>query len=189
MTPSGRTITRVEVKLGDLGQVAGEPGDAQQQGIAQRRGAGRVLQQRWRGADAADQVLGVGVGERGEAGRMVGEHAGGDAAEPEHHHRAEHRLLRDAGQCLDAVGDHGLDQHPGHPPGEPGAQPVHRGAYLFGAVQLQFDGADRALVQQAGHVGLEYHVTAQPGRCCHGRAGTGGPAELQPRAGRSCSCS
>ena len=26
MTSSGRTITRVEVKLGDLGQVAGEPG-------------------------------------------------------------------------------------------------------------------------------------------------------------------
>jgi hypothetical protein len=27
----------------------------------------------------------------------------------------------------------GLDQHPGHPPGEPGVQAVHRGAYLTGA--------------------------------------------------------
>ena len=35
---------RVEVKLGDLGQVVGEPGDAQE-GVTQRPGVGRLLQQ------------------------------------------------------------------------------------------------------------------------------------------------
>ena len=52
---------RVEVKLGDLGQVVGEPGDAKQ-GVTQRTGVGRLLQQGRRRADGADQVLGVGVG-------------------------------------------------------------------------------------------------------------------------------
>ena len=48
---------RVEIEFGDLGQVVGEPGDAQQ-GVAQGCGAGRVLQQRRRGADGTDQVVG-----------------------------------------------------------------------------------------------------------------------------------
>jgi len=51
----------VEVKLGDLGQVVGEPGDAEQH-VAQRGDVDLVLQQGPGGADRVDQVVGVGVG-------------------------------------------------------------------------------------------------------------------------------
>ena len=64
-------------------------------------------------ADSADQVVGVGIGERGQPGDVVAEHLGGDPAEPEHYYRAEYRFLHDADDGLDAAGDHGLDQHPG----------------------------------------------------------------------------
>jgi len=55
---------RVEVKLGDLGQVVGEPGDAEQH-VTKRGHAGLMLEQGPGGADRADQVAGVGVGEGG----------------------------------------------------------------------------------------------------------------------------
>src|SRR6202034_2504682 len=78
----------VEVELGDLGQVLGEPGDTQQQ-VAQRvlgrgreiRGRGAaVAAQRRRRADGTDQRVGIGGGERGEAGRVVRQDVGGAAA-------------------------------------------------------------------------------------------------------------
>ena len=55
---------RVEVKLGDLGQVVGEPGDAEQH-VTQRGDAGLVLEHGPGGPSGADQVVGVGVGEGG----------------------------------------------------------------------------------------------------------------------------
>ena len=42
--------------------------------------------------------------------QVVSISAGGDPGEPEHHHRAEHRLLHHADERFDAAGDHGLDQ-------------------------------------------------------------------------------
>ena len=69
-----------------------------------------------------DQVVGVGAGQRGQAGHAVTEHFGGDPAKPEHHNRSEHRFLHDADDGLDAAGDHRLDEHSGHPPGELGRQ-------------------------------------------------------------------
>jgi len=108
---------------------------------------------------------------------VVGEHIGGDPAEPEYHHRAEHRFLHDADDGLDAAGDHGLDQHCGHPPAEAGVQSAHRGAYLVVSAQVQFDGASRRLVQQAWYLAFDHHVTAQAGRRLDGGVGVGGPAE------------
>ena len=106
----------VEVKLGDLRQVVGEPRDAEQ-GIAHRpdvgRRAARLPEQGRRGANGVDQVVGVGIGERGQPGRVVTEHVGSDPAQAEYHHRAEHRFLDHADDCLDAAGDHGLHQHSG----------------------------------------------------------------------------
>ena len=66
---------RAQLEFGDLWQVIGHPGDAQQQ-VPQRgeigaRGAGAPEQERG-GADRADQLVGVGVGERGEPRRAVG---------------------------------------------------------------------------------------------------------------------
>ena len=72
---------------------------------------------------------------------MVTEHVGGDPAEPEYHYRAEHRFLDHADDGLDAAGDHGLDEHAGHPAGEPGLQAAHGGAHLVGPVQVELDGA------------------------------------------------
>ena len=50
-------------------------------------------------------------------------------------------------------------------------QAAHGRAHLVGPVQVQFDGARVGLVQQAGHVGLDHHVTAQAGRRRDGRVG------------------
>ena len=67
----------VEVKLGDLWQVVGEPGDPEQ-GVAQgpdvRGGLAAVTEQQRCGAEGVDQVVGVGAGEGGEAGHVVSEH-------------------------------------------------------------------------------------------------------------------
>jgi len=128
-----------------------------------------------------DEVVGVGAGEGGQAGHVVTEHFGGDPAEPEYHDRAEHRFLHDADDGLDAAGDHGLDEHSGQPPGELGLQAAHGGADLVGPVQVQFDRAGGGLVQQAGHIGLDHHVTAESGRRLDCRIGVTGPAVLHHR--------
>jgi len=140
-----------------------------------------VPEQGRRGTDGVDQVVGVGAGERGQPGHVITEHVGGDPAEPEHHYRAEYGFLDHADDGLDAAGDHGLDEHSGHPSGEPGLQAAHGGAHLVGPAQVEFDGAGGGLVQQAGHVGLDHHVTAQAGRRLDGRVGIARPAELHHR--------
>jgi hypothetical protein len=43
-----------------------------------------------------NEVIRVGVGQRGEPGSAVAEHLGGHAAQAEHHQRPEHGLLDDA---------------------------------------------------------------------------------------------
>ena len=123
--------------------------------------AGRVPEQRGRRADGVDQVVGVDIGERGQAGHVVAEHFRSDPAQPEHHDRAEHRFLHDADDGLDAARDHGLNENPVHPSGEPVLQAAHGGAHLVGAVQVQFDRAGGGLVQQAGHIGFDHHVAAE----------------------------
>ena len=147
----------------DLRQVVGEPRHPEQ-GVAQRfdvrRGLAAVPEQQRCRADRVDQVVGVGAGQRGEAGHVVTEHFGGDSAEPEHHNRAEHRFLHDADDGLDAARDHGLDEHSGHPSGELVLEAAHRPAHLVGPVQVQFDCARVGLVEQAGHISLDHHVTA-----------------------------
>ena len=59
-----------------------------------------------------DQLVGVGVGQRGQPGRVIAEHLGGRPAEPEHHERPEHWLLDHADQHFDAAGEHRLHQDP-----------------------------------------------------------------------------
>jgi len=65
---------RAELELGDLRQVAGHLGDAQQQvpqrGEIDARGAGVPEQERG-GVDGADQLVGIGVGQRSEPGSAV----------------------------------------------------------------------------------------------------------------------
>ena len=111
----------VEVELGDLRQVVGEPGYPEQD-AAQRAqvggGLAAVPEQRGYRADGVDQVVGVNAGERGQAGHVVTERLGGDTAQPEHHDGAEHRFLHYADDGL-VAGDHRLDEHFLHPPGEP----------------------------------------------------------------------
>ena len=66
---------RAELELGDLRQVVGHLGDTQQQ-VPQRGqiGAGEAgaPEQERGGAGGADQLVGVGVGQRGEPCRAVG---------------------------------------------------------------------------------------------------------------------
>lgn len=94
----------VEVELGDLREVVGEPRYAHQD-VLQRGdvdgGGTAVAEQQRGGADGADQR--GGVGERGEPGGLVAEHVGGDAAEAEDHRRAEHRFLHHADDHLGAA--------------------------------------------------------------------------------------
>ena len=161
MTPSARTMTGLRSSSATWGRSSASR-ETRSRRVAQRLDVGAPVPSRT-GAARMERIrssASVSVSGASRAAWSV-EHVGGDAAEPEHHHRAEHRFLHHADHGLDAAGDHGLDQHPGHPPGEAGLQAAHRGAYLIGAVQVQLDGACRGLVQQAGHVSLERHVTAQ----------------------------
>ena len=77
---------RAELELGDLRQVIGHPGDAQQQ-VPQRgqigAGGAGVPEQERGGADGADQLVGIGVGQRGEPRRAVSQRIGGRTAGPE----------------------------------------------------------------------------------------------------------
>ena len=157
---------RVEVELGHLRQVVGEPGDAQQRAAERPEvggGLAPVAEQQGRGADLVDEIVGVGVGQRREAGGMVAEHLRGDAAEAEHHQRPEHRFLHHPDDGLDTTGDHGLDENPGQTVAEPSFQPPQGAAHVGRAAQAELDRAGVALVHQPGHVGLERHVAAEGG--------------------------
>ncbi len=112
---------------------------------------------------------------------MVTEHVGGDPAKPENHNGAEHRFLDDADDGLDTARDHGLDEHSGQPSSELVLQTAHRLAHLIGPAQIQFDRARVGLVEQAGHISLEHHMTAQVRRCIDCRVGVIHPAELHHR--------
>jgi hypothetical protein len=54
-------------------------------------------------ARRVDQLVGIGVGQRGQPGRVIAENLGGPPAEPEHHERPEHWLLDHADQHFDAA--------------------------------------------------------------------------------------
>ena len=91
---------------------------------------------------------------------MVAEHVGRDAAEPEDDERAEDRLVHDADQHLDAVGDHRLDQHPAQVSAEPPGQLGVPAPDIVLAAQVEQDRPGVALVDQAGDVGLHHDRTA-----------------------------
>ncbi len=77
---------RAQFELGDLRQVIGDSGDAQQQ-VPQRgqigAGGAGVPEQERGGAYGADQLVGIGVGERSEPRRAVSQRIGGRTASPE----------------------------------------------------------------------------------------------------------
>ena len=81
--------------------------------IEQRRGVGRLRAEAAHeptGLAAEHEVLGVGVGQRGDADLGVADDLGEHAAGPERDERPEHRVLDDAGEQLGAAADHRLDQ-------------------------------------------------------------------------------
>jgi hypothetical protein len=110
MTPSGRAITGLRSSSATCGRSSARHDTRSR--VSRRADVARRLaalpEQRGCRADRVDQVIGVGGGELGQAGHAIAQHLGGDPAEPEHHHRAEHRFLHDADDGLDAAGDHGL---------------------------------------------------------------------------------
>jgi hypothetical protein len=55
---------------------------------------------------------------------LITEYFGGGTAEPEHDQRAEHGVVHDADEDLDAPADHGLDKDTAEPVTEPGGQPA-----------------------------------------------------------------
>ena len=114
-----------------------------------------AAQQR-RGADRADELVRVGVGQRREPGRVVGEDLGGHAAEPEHHQRAEHVIVGYPDDHLGAARDHRLDQDLALPLAEPLGQRAVGGPHLGLGAQVELDRARVGLVQEPGHVGLEH---------------------------------
>ena len=77
---------RAQFELGDLRQVIGHPGDAQQQ-VPQRgqigAGGAGVPEQERGGAYGADQLVGIGVGQRSEPRGAVSQRIGGRTASPE----------------------------------------------------------------------------------------------------------
>ena len=85
---------------------------------------------------------------------------------------------------LGAAGDHRLDDDPGEPAREscPPAGAI-RAAHLVGPVQVELDRARVALVHQAGHVGLEHHMAAEPAA-----AAAACPARSPSRDGRPAAC-
>ena len=81
--PAGEN--RAELELGDLRQVVGQLGDAQQQ-VPQRReidaGSAGAPEQERGGADGTDQLVGIGVGQRSEPRGAVSQRIGGRPAGP-----------------------------------------------------------------------------------------------------------
>ena len=153
-TPSGRATTG-QFEFGDLRQVVGHPGDPQQHvpqcGEVGGGGAGAAEQQR-RGGCRADEVVGVGVGERGEPGGAAGQRVGGRAAEAEQHQRAEDLLLKHADLDLDAAGDHRLDNDGGEPAAEGLPQRAEPAPDLTRVMEVEHDSADidRCAPRRAG---------------------------------------
>jgi hypothetical protein len=82
-----------EVQFGDLGEIISKPGYPQQH-LGERCGVdrprARVAGQQRRGMRRVDQLVGVGVRQRGQPGRVTAESLGGRPGEPEHHQRPEH---------------------------------------------------------------------------------------------------
>jgi hypothetical protein len=61
------------------------------------------------------------------------------------------------------------------PPRRACSRPI--AAHLVVPAQVQFDSAGRDLVQQAGYLGFDHHVTARAGRRLDSGVSVGGPAE------------
>ena len=156
-----------QLELGDLRQVIGHPGDPQQH-VPQRGevggGSAAAPEQPRGGGCRPDQVIGVGVGERGEPGGPVSQRIAVGAAEPEQHQRAGHLLVQHADPHLDAAGDHRLDNDAGQPAAEGLRQRAEPAPDLIRALEAGQHVAGGAGAQQAGHVRAERDGAAEPGR-------------------------
>ena len=116
-----------------------------------------MAEQRRRGSDEPDHRVGVGVGQRCQPGRVVGEDLSGDPTEPEHHQRAEQVVVGHADDHLGAVADHWLHQDRVQLVAEALGQLPVGGAHVGLGAQVEFDPACVGLVHETGHVGLEHH--------------------------------
>ena len=102
----GRGDHRVQVELGDLGMVVGEPAEPVERGRRarrRRRAARRGSRARAGPPCRGDELLGVDVGQRREPERRLADQLGEHAAGAERDERPEDGILDDAGEQLGAA--------------------------------------------------------------------------------------
>ena len=104
---------RVDVDLGDLGEVDGDAaqrGDHRAQLSAVDRGRAPERPEQLLGPDEVGELGDVALTKGDDSKRDIAQHLGHDAAEAEGHHRSEHRVPLEPGQQFPVAGDHLLHE-------------------------------------------------------------------------------
>ncbi len=140
-------------KLGEVDRELGKPVDERDECIRVGRRSTAVTPDEPAGLAALHELVRVEIGQRRDAEVRAADQLCEDAARPERDERAEHRVLHDAGEQLDAAGEHRL-----HEQGPSDA--LGCSANLFVGAEVQCDAAALGLVC-AGKGHLEHDRTPE----------------------------